>query len=117
MLKEIEEAQKNIKEYKHKNEKLQAQNQKLKETIKKQELECKILKRKQWVRYTINMNLNIVNKLTYLLLFQCYWCLEEAIYLCCFRAAYCSEVCQSRHWKDGHSKVCKNPSNGSNTKS
>lgn len=50
MLKEIEEAQKNIKEYKHKNEKLQAQNQKLKETIKKQELECKILKRKQWVR-------------------------------------------------------------------
>ncbi|XP_004525063.1 zinc finger MYND domain-containing protein 11 isoform X2 [Ceratitis capitata] len=69
-----------------KNEKLMANIEKLKESIKKHEHEKKILKRKQW----------------------CYWCLNEAIYLCCFRAAYCSQVCQSRHWKDGHSKVCKN---------
>ncbi|KAM7347058.1 uncharacterized protein ACRADG_006725 [Cochliomyia hominivorax] len=87
MLNELEEAHRLINEYKQKNEKLEAQKRKLKETIKKQELESKILKRKQW----------------------CYWCLEEAIYLCCFRAAYCSEICQARHWKDGHSKVCKNP--------
>ncbi|XP_065363926.1 zinc finger MYND domain-containing protein 11 [Calliphora vicina] len=88
MLNELEYAHKVINEYKQKNEKLEAQRRKLKETIKKQEMECKILKRKQW----------------------CYWCLEEAIYLCCFRAAYCSEICQARHWKDGHSKVCKNQS-------
>uniref|UniRef100_A0A1I8NRZ6 MYND-type domain-containing protein n=1 Tax=Stomoxys calcitrans TaxID=35570 RepID=A0A1I8NRZ6_STOCA len=95
MLKEIEEARKIINEYKVKNEKLQSQKQKLRETIKKQELERKIMKRKQW----------------------CYWCLSEAIYLCCFRAAYCSQICQSRHWKEGHSKECKNPNNGSNKKS
>ncbi|XP_073835390.1 zinc finger MYND domain-containing protein 11-like [Musca autumnalis] len=95
MLKEMEEARKIINEYKQKNKQLEAQKQKLKEKIKKQELESKILKRKLW----------------------CYWCLDEAIYLCCFRAAYCSEICQSRHWKDGHSKVCKNPTNGSNTNS
>ncbi|XP_011187292.1 zinc finger MYND domain-containing protein 11 isoform X1 [Zeugodacus cucurbitae] len=69
-----------------KNEKLLANVEKLKASIKKHEHEKKILKRKQW----------------------CYWCLNEAIYLCCFRAAYCSQVCQSRHWKDGHSKVCRN---------
>lgn len=69
-----------------KNEKLQANIEKLKASIKKHEHEKKILKRKQW----------------------CYWCLNEAIYLCCFRAAYCSQICQSRHWKDGHSKVCRN---------
>ncbi|XP_075154990.1 zinc finger MYND domain-containing protein 11 [Haematobia irritans] len=95
MLREIEEARKTINDYKIKNQKIEAQKQKLRETIKKQELERKIIKRKQW----------------------CYWCLSEAIYLCCFRAAYCSEICQSRHWKEGHSKECKNPNNGSNKKS
>lgn len=45
----MEYAQKLINEYKQKNEKLEAQKRKLKETIKKQELERKILKRKQWV--------------------------------------------------------------------
>ncbi|XP_023303966.2 zinc finger MYND domain-containing protein 11 [Lucilia cuprina] len=93
MLNELEAAHKVINEYKQKNEKLETQKRKLKETIKKQEMESKILKRKQW----------------------CYWCLEEAIYLCCFRAAYCSEICQARHWKDGHSKVCKNQSESRQT--
>lgn len=49
MLKEMDEARKVINEYKQKIDKLEAQKQKLKETIKKQELERKILKRKQWV--------------------------------------------------------------------
>ncbi|XP_067637957.1 uncharacterized protein [Eurosta solidaginis] len=83
---QLDDALKLVSATQKKNEKLLANIDKLKESIKKHEHEKKILKRKQW----------------------CYWCLNEAIYLCCFRAAYCSQVCQSRHWKDGHSKVCKN---------
>ncbi|XP_050330145.1 uncharacterized protein LOC126759405 isoform X1 [Bactrocera neohumeralis] len=83
---QLDDALKVVAATQKKNEKLQANIEKLKASIKKHEHEKKILKRKQW----------------------CYWCLNEAIYLCCFRAAYCSQICQSRHWKDGHSKVCRN---------
>ncbi|XP_053951134.1 uncharacterized protein LOC128858692 isoform X1 [Anastrepha ludens] len=83
---QLDDALKLVADTQRKNAKLLANIDKLKESIKKHEHEKKILKRKQW----------------------CYWCLNEAIYLCCFRAAYCSQVCQSRHWKDGHSKVCRN---------
>ncbi|XP_075149321.1 zinc finger MYND domain-containing protein 11-like [Haematobia irritans] len=86
MLREIAEVRRMINEYRQKNDQMEAQKRKLKETIEKQELERKTIKNKQW----------------------CYWCLSEAIFSCCFLASYCSQICQSRHWKEGHSKECNN---------
>lgn len=84
--KDLNGALKIIKENKKKQTELTNQIKTLKETIAKIEGSMETVKRKQW----------------------CYWCFNEAILLCCFKASYCSEECQKAHWEDGHSKVCKN---------
>ena len=42
-------------------------------------------------------------------MFQCYDCEAEAIYWCCWNAAYCSTECQQAHWSREHKKTCKRP--------
>lgn len=39
----------------------------------------------------------------------CYDCEAEAIYWCCWNAAYCSTDCQQAHWSREHKKTCKRP--------
>lgn len=39
----------------------------------------------------------------------CYDCEAEAIYWCCWNAAYCSTECQQAHWSREHKKNCKRP--------
>jgi hypothetical protein len=39
----------------------------------------------------------------------CYDCEAEAIYWCCWNAAYCSTECQQAHWSREHKKTCKRP--------
>uniref|UniRef100_A0A1A9ZKU0 PWWP domain-containing protein n=1 Tax=Glossina pallidipes TaxID=7398 RepID=A0A1A9ZKU0_GLOPL len=87
VVEELSKTRQMCNDFKLKVERLEAQKRKMKETIRKFGIQLKLIKRKQW----------------------CNWCLEEANYLCCFEAAYCSEVCQMRHWDFGHSKVCKSP--------
>lgn len=84
--KDLDGALKIIKENKKKQTELTNQIKTFKEAIAKMERSIETIKRKQW----------------------CYWCFNEAILLCCFKASYCSEECQKAHWEDGHSKVCKN---------
>uniref|UniRef100_A0A1A9WVM2 Zinc finger MYND domain-containing protein 11 n=1 Tax=Glossina brevipalpis TaxID=37001 RepID=A0A1A9WVM2_9MUSC len=87
IVEELSKTRQMLNDFKQQAERLQTQKRKLKETIHKLDLQCKVAKRKQW----------------------CHWCLEEANFLCCFEAAYCSEICQMRHWDNGHRKVCKSP--------
>ncbi|XP_055843620.1 MYND-type zinc finger-containing chromatin reader Zmynd8 [Episyrphus balteatus] len=84
--KDLDGALKIIKENKKKQTDLTNQIKTFKEAIAKMERNMETIKRKQW----------------------CFWCFNEAILLCCFKASYCSEECQKAHWEDGHSKVCKN---------
>lgn len=84
--KDLDGALKLITENRRKQTDLTNQIKSFKETIAKMERSLQTIKRKQW----------------------CYWCFNEAILLCCFKASYCSEECQKAHWDDGHSKVCKN---------
>jgi len=37
----------------------------------------------------------------------CYNCESEAIYWCCWNAAYCSTECQQNHWHREHKKTCR----------
>merc|ERR1711997_1416073 len=37
----------------------------------------------------------------------CYNCESEAIYWCCWNAAYCSTECQQNHWHREHKKSCR----------
>ena len=56
-------------------------------------------KKKQWVSRMLWFN--VVFKITFWptqTKFQCYNCESEAIYWCCWNAAYCSTECQQNHW-------------------
>lgn len=37
----------------------------------------------------------------------CYNCEAEAIYWCCWNAAYCSTECQQNHWHREHKRTCR----------
>jgi hypothetical protein len=36
----------------------------------------------------------------------CTVCLKEATLYCCWTGSYCNATCQTKHWMEGHKRVC-----------